>query len=324
MRFVAAICVPVVLVLSPGAAADGGGRAEGVAFGAGRLWTTVRDRVVDVDPANGRPAPGIRTGAYGTTIAATSRTVWQLQPHSLIAVDVATRRVRLHVGLGQAAYALAAGARAVWLPSFDSDTLVKIDARTGVRRWRIRVPHSPQAVAAAGGSVWLVSIGRWHSVHGGVVVPSGRGILLRLDPASGEVRRRISVGRGPARLALGHGAVWVLNALGVEPADTLDRIDVRTGRHLATIPVPHWSTGVAVGRRYAWVVSEPKSAGGTITRIDLRTNRGVTHPIPHSWIPQSVVLGGGGVWIADPGVGQLIRIDPHTLRVTKRVSFPIR
>ena len=98
---------------------------------------------------------------------------------------------------------------------------------------------------------------------------------------------------------------------------------MRTGRRLATIPVPHWSTGVAAGRRYAWVVSEPKSAGGTITRIDLRTNHGVTRPIPHSWIPQAVALAGGGVWVADPGVAQLIRLDPHSLRVTQRVSFPI-
>lgn len=320
MRPVVAISAVVVLVLAPGAAADGGGRAESVVFGAGQLWTTVRDGVVGVDPATGKAVRTIHTAAYGTVIAATDRTVWQLQPHTLVAVDVATRRVRLRRGLGQAAYALAAGAGAVWLPSFDSDTLTKIDARTGARQWRIHVPHSPQAVVVGGGSVWLVSIGRWHSIHGGVVVPDGPGVLLRLDPATGRVRARISVGRRPARLALGHGAVWVLGAFGF---NRLDRIDVHTSRLIASIRVPHWSADVAVGRRYAWVVSEPKSAGGTITRIDLATNRGVTRPIPHSWIPQGVVLAGGGVWVADPGVGQLIRIDPHSLRVTKRVSFPV-
>jgi streptogramin lyase len=80
---------------------------------------------------------------------------------------------------------------------------------------------------------------------------------------------------------------------------------------------------VTVGRRYACVVSEPRSAGGTITRVDLRTTHAVTRPIPHSWIPQGVVLASGGVWVADPGVAQLIRIDPHSLRVTKRVSFSV-
>ena len=318
------ISVVLMLVLAPGAAADGGGRAESVAFGAGRLWTNVRGGVAAVDPVTGKTAPMIRTVAYGTVIAATDRTVWQLQPHTLVAADIATRRVRLRRGLGQAAYALAAGGGAVWLPSFDSDTLTKIDARTGARRWRVRVPHSPEAVATGAGSVWLVSTGRWHSVHGGAMVPDGRGILLRLDPATGAVRARVLVDRGPTAIALGRGAAWVLNGRGLGADDTLDRIDVRTNRLVASIRVPHWSSAVSVGLRYAWVVSEPKSAGGTITRIDLRTNHGVTRPIPHSWIPQGVVLAGGGVWVADPGVGELIRIDPHTLRVTKRVSFPMR
>jgi DNA-binding beta-propeller fold protein YncE len=323
MRFVPATCVAFVLVLAPGAAADGGGRAESVAFGAGRLWTTVREGVVAVDPATGKATPAIRTAAYGALIAATDRTVWQLQPHSLVAVDVATHRIRLRRGLGQAAYAFAAGAGAVWLPSFDSDTLSKIDARTGASLWRIRVPRSPEAVATGAGSVWLASTGRWHSGHGGVMVPDGRGILLRLDPATGAVRARVLVDRGPTAVAFGSGGAWVLNGRGIGADDTLDRIDARTNKLAASIRVPHWSSAVTVGRRYAWVVSEPKSAGGTITRIDLRTNRGVTRPIPHSWIPQGVVLADGGVWVADPGVAQLIRIDPHSLRVTKRVSFPV-
>ena len=323
MRLVVAISVGLLLVLAPGAAADGGGRAESVAFGAGRLWTTVRDGVVAVDPASGKSAPVIRTAAYGTVVAATDRTVWQLQPHTLVAVDVATHRVRLRRGLGQAMYALAAGAGAVWLPSFGSDTLTKIDAATGARRWRVRVPHSPEAVTTGAGSVWLVSTGRWHSVHGGAIVPDGHGVLVRLDPATGALRARVRVDRGPTAIAVGSGGAWVLNGRGIGADDTLDRIDARTNRLVASIRVPHWSSAVAVGRRYAWVVSEPKSAGGTITRIDLRTNHGVTRAIPQSWIPQGVVLAGGGVWVADPGVARLIRIDPHTLRVTRRVSFPI-
>jgi len=323
MRFVAAICVALVLVLAPGAAADGGGRAETVAFGAGQLWTTVREGLASVDPASGRTAPTIRTGSYGTVIAATDRTVWQLQPHTLLAVDIATRRVRVRSGLGQAAYALATGIGAVWVPSFDSDTLSKIDARSGARRWRVRVAHSPEAVTTGDGSVWLVSTGRWHKGRGGVMVPDEQGVVLRLDPATGAVRARIMIDRGPTAIAFGAGAAWVLNGRGIGADDSLDRVDTRTNRLAASIRVPHWSTGVAVGRRYAWVVSEPKSAGGTITRIDLRTRRAVTRPIPHSWIPQAVALAAGGVWVADPGVAQLIRIDPHSLRVTKRVSFPV-
>jgi DNA-binding beta-propeller fold protein YncE len=325
VRLVSVVGVVALLaVFASGAAADGGGRAESLAVGAGRLWTTVVDRVVAVDPRSGRlTGPAVRTGASGTTIAATDRTVWQLQPHSLVAVDLSSRRIRLRVGLGQASYALAAGDGAVWVPSFDSDTLTKIDARTGVRLWRRRVPHSPQAIAVGDGSVWLASLDRWHSVHGGVVVPDGPGIVLRLDPSSGAVRARIEVGRGPRALAAGEGAVWVLNGKGIGADGTVDRIDPRTNRVVASVRVPHWPAAVTAGRRYAWVVGSPKGAGGVITRIDARTSRAVTRRIPRSWIPSGVVLAAGGVWVVDPGVAQLIRLDPHTLRVTTRIGFPV-
>jgi outer membrane protein assembly factor BamB len=271
----------------------------------------------------GRRSPVIRTGVLGTVLAATDRTVWQLQPHRLVAVDVASRHVRLRVGLGQAAYALAAGGGAVLVPSYQSDTLTKIDPRTGARSWRSSVPHFPQAVAVGAGSVWLACVGPAHSGRGGVLVPDGPGIAARIDPKSDAVRSRVRVGRGPQAIAVADGAVWVLSGRGVGADDTLDRVDVRTNRVVATFWVPHWSSSVAVGRRYAWVVSSPKSAGGVIMRIETRTGRAVTRRIPRSWTPAGVALAAGHVWVADPGVAQLIRIDPHTLRVTKRVTLPI-
>lgn len=71
-------------------------------------------------------------------------------------------------------------------------------------------------------------------------------------------------------------------------------------------------------------MSSPESAhGGVVTRIDKRTRRIRTRPIPKSWTPAGIALAGKGVWIADPGVAALIRIDPHTLAITKRVTFPL-
>ncbi|HEY2939847.1 MAG TPA: hypothetical protein VGJ27_08545 [Gaiellaceae bacterium] len=313
----------LVVVFAHGAAADGGGRAEAVASGGSRLWTTVPDGVVAVDPVTGKRSPVIRTGVLGTVLAATERTVWQLQPHGLVAVDVAGRRVRLRIRLGQAGYALAVGGGAVWVPSYQSDTLLRIDPATGAHSRRSRVPHSPQAIGVGAGSVWLACIGPSHTGRGGVLIPDGPGIVARIDPRSGVVQSRVRVGRGPQAIAVAAGAVWLLSGRGVGADDTLDRVDVRTNRVVATFPVPHWSSAVAVGRRYAWVVSSPKSAGGVITRIDKRTGHAATRRIPRSWTPASVALAGGRVWVADPGVAQLIVIDPRTLRVTKRVTLPI-
>jgi hypothetical protein len=306
------------------AGADGGGRGEDVAAQGVRLWTTILDRVVGVDAASGRKVASVRTGSYGTQLAVGEKLVWQLQPWELTAIDPSSQRVDMRIRLLHATYALATGYDAVWLPSFAEDTLRKVDARNGRRQWETRVAHSPQAVAVGAGSVWVASIGRWHKGRGGVVVTDGPGIVSRVDPETGMVNARIAVARDASAIAVGAGAVWALSGRGERSADTLDRIDARTNRVVAAIRVPHWPAAVAVGRRYVWVVSEPRSAGGVVTRIDPNSGRAVSRTIPQSWIPQAVTVAAGRIWIADPGVAELIEVDPRTMRVIGRVALPVQ
>jgi streptogramin lyase len=313
----------VAALIAANAWADGGGRAESAVGGGGKVWTTMPNGVVGIDPVTGEMRSKIVTGSFGRVIGADRATVWVVVgPRRLVGIDPRGRRVRIRVQLRHGTYAGATGSGAVWLPSVAADTLSKIDARTGAHRWDARVPHSPMAVTVARGSVWVASIGRWHAGRGGVIVPDGPGIVSRLDPVSGQVRARIRVGKGPQAAATGDGALWVLNGRGIGASDTLDRLDMQTNQVVASIRVPHWSSAVACGRRYCWVVSEPRSAGGVVTRVDPRTNRAVICPIPRSWTPAGVVALHGRVWVADPGVAQLIRIDARTLRVMKRVKIP--
>jgi streptogramin lyase len=39
--------------------------------------------------------------------------------------------------------------------------------------------------------------------------------------------------------------------------------------------------------------------------------------------PLAIAFGAGPVWVAEPGVAELIRVSPRTLPVTERVGFPI-
>lgn len=321
-----ALLLPAVLMLVVfvrGAGADGGGRADAVAVGAGRIWTTVRDRVAAVDPLTGRRVGAITTGGLGGAISVAGGTLWRLQPHSLAGFDISTGHLRARVRLGRASYALAVTPRAVWVASFGADTVTRIDARSARRRGSVRVPHWPMAIAATRTQVWVASVGRSHTGRGGVMVPDGPGEVARLDPATGTVRAKIAVGRGPQAIALDRNTLWVLNGRGVGAEDTIDRVSIRAGRVVHSARVPHWPSALVVGRRYVWVVSSPRSAGGVVTRIDKRTYRARTRKIPNSWIPAGLALASGGVWIADPGVAALIRVDPHTLAITKRVTFPI-
>jgi hypothetical protein len=306
------------------AGADGGGRGEDVAARGARLWTTILDRVVGVDAVSGRKVVSVRTGSYGTQLAAGEKLVWQLQPWKLTAVDPSSQRVDMRIRLLHATYALATGYGAVWLPSFAEDTLRKVDARSGKRLWETPVAHSPQAVTVGAGSAWVASIGRWQKGRGGVVVTDGPGIVSRVDPETGTVTAQIAVAPYVSAIAVGAGAVWALSGRGERAADTLDRIDAKTNCVVASIRVPHWPAAVAVGRRYVWIVSEPRSAGGVLTRIDPNSGHAVSRKIPHSWIPQAVTVAAGRIWIADPGVAELIGVDPRTLRVTRRVALPVQ
>ncbi len=205
-RIVALVCLPSVILVCAfvgAAGADGSGRGEDVAAQGARLWTTILDRVVGVDAASGRKVLSVRTGSYGTQVAAAEKLVWQLQSWELTAVDPSSHRVDMRIRLLHATYAIATGYGAVWLPSFAEDTLRKVDARTGKRLWETRVAHSPQAVAVGAGSVWVASIGRWHRGRGGVVVTDGPGIVSRVDPETGTVTGRIAVARDASAIAVG-------------------------------------------------------------------------------------------------------------------------
>jgi len=64
-----------------------------------------------------------------------------------------------------------------------------------------------------------------------------------------EVAGTISVGRAPASIAVGDGAVWVANR-----ADgTISRIDPKQGKVVSTIKVAKSVDGVAVGEGAVWV-----------------------------------------------------------------------
>ena len=150
----------------------------------------------------------------------------------------------------------------------------------------------------------------------------GPGILARLDPSAARCRpglpsaagRRRSLRTG-TRSGCSTAAAWMPRIASTGWT--------RRGRVVASVKVPHWPAALAVGRRYVWVVSSPRSSwwGG---HPDRQTDGlAVTRRIPRSWIPAAVAVAGGAVWVADPGVAALIRIDPHTLGTTTRVTFPL-
>ncbi len=190
-------------------------------------------------------------------------------------------------------------------------------------------------VALAFQAVWLP----------GAEGDSGPGIVIRLDPATDQVLRRIHLGRlelqGPQGYSSGLGALWAVfgngTVLGFDAAgdithdfdvhksldravvgfdslwllDKLDslvlRVDPRSDEVTDRIHVTGSLSAIAAGAGGIWVVD---GIGGTVVPIDPSINKAGT-PIRVGDAPTGIAAGLGAVWVTDED-GNVYRIDPIT------------
>jgi DNA-binding beta-propeller fold protein YncE len=194
-------------------------------------------------------------------------------------------------------------ATAVLSEAPDRPTLRLGDARAdrapGLSRWR-----RPIAFGFLGG-FFLAAV---------AVAAIIAAVLLLFGGDDVSVSDPIEVGRGPLRLAVGDGAVWVTSA-----ADgTLSRIDPQAEEVLgAPLRVGPGVSGVAVGGGAVWV-SSPRT--GSVLRVD--PVEGSRARIPVGGRPGAIVVGGGRVWVADEAGNGIAAINPAGNRVFKRGIAP--
>jgi ABC-type transport system substrate-binding protein len=123
-----------------------------------------------------------------------------------------------------------------------------------------------------------------------------------VSPSAGRVVQTIAVGNGPAGIAFGAGAVWVVN----HADGTLQRLDVRSGTAGPPIPVASSPTGVAVGGGSVWVADQ---SSGTVVRLEAKSGQ-ITGRVPVGNGPAGLAFGGGYLWIANAPDGTVTRLDP--------------
>jgi YVTN family beta-propeller protein len=99
------------------------------------------------------------------------------------------------------------------------------------------------SISAGEDSLWLTLYGpaglQHQGEYGGVFAP---GSALRIDPSTGRVTERVTVGAGAVAAATVGDVVWVANYLD----DTVSRIDASTRRVVGTIPVGGGPTAIAL------------------------------------------------------------------------------
>ncbi len=281
----------------------GGGAVILVAAIAAAAVALTRDETVPL----GRLDPGVaiidsHTGRVVSTLSATaisqpveahtaagSLWVTSLDPLIFSRIDPHTgkivQRITSPIGVDVGGY-LPDGADIWFIGVHD---LVRLDARTGLEVDRHRLVSATHKFGLAGitrgaGSLWIAS--------------TEESQLLRVDPATGRVQRRISI-LIPWAVAYGEGAVWVTS----DAAGVL-RIDPATNTVTATAAVPAPVTNLAVGGGFAWATNETK---GTVYKIDQRGRIVATYETGDG--ARDVSFADGRLWVVNQDAGSVTGID---------------
>jgi ABC-type branched-subunit amino acid transport system substrate-binding protein/streptogramin lyase/predicted Ser/Thr protein kinase len=150
--------------------------------------------------------------------------------------------------------------------------------------------------------------------------------VAALDPASGDVGSFVDSATPPGNVAVGDGAVWVLN----NERETVSRIDPRTKQVTKRFKTHGVPTDLAVGEGAVWVGraggEDITNATVSLSRMDPKTGRitrtvrlrGGEGSLPVAGAPR-IAVGAGAVWAANPD-GSVSRIDPDTGRLEATIE----
>ena len=197
----------------------------------------------------------------------------------------------------------------LWVTQYDGPGVAKVDIQLGREVDRFTLSEEPGNARTAGiaigaGSLWIA---RPDDNDG-----TGRvGMLLRVDPETGDVEHRFPGQYGVFSVAFADGQVWT-NGFGTT------RIDPATN----TVAARTDATGafVTAGAGYGWTADETK---GEVYKIDASANVAASYRTGAG--ARSVWYDDGVVWVSSQDVGIVSGIDAVTgARRTYRFEHPLQ
>lgn len=228
-------------------------------------------------------APGLAVGEGG---------VWVGAAPDVLHVDPVTGTIRATIALPRSASTLpAVGFRTVWVST--GSTLQRINPATDelLRPIDVAPPREnlfgTPFIATGQGAVWTAT----------------ETTLTKVDPVQSRVVGRFPV-EGATGLAVGEGAVWVIDNLSGE----LVRIDPRTGEQTGAVNLSGSLDDIAVGGGVVWVLDKD---AGTVALVDPAA-LSVQDSIRVGADERDLTFGDGAAWLADGGDNSITRIDPLT------------
>jgi hypothetical protein len=190
--------------------------------------------------------------------------------------------------------AIAVTRQAVWVAV--GGAVLRVDPATGralaVPGLEAGEPHVVDLTAGAG-AVWAVT---------------RAGGLLRIDPGSARLTASLP---GPvSAVAAGAGGVWAVCCQGRVRRGRVTRLDPSSGRVIAAVGLPGRPLTVGTGPGAVWV----RGAEGWLWRVnptgDRQTGAIRLPTVPEdAELPGAVVVDEQVVWVSDPGVAVVRRVD---------------
>ncbi|HSS72241.1 MAG TPA: hypothetical protein VLK53_01620 [Gaiellaceae bacterium] len=225
---------------------------------------------------------------------------------------VAPPSVALHVQVGGGAGVPAVDRGAVWVPNTGDGTVSRVSLAGQVVA---TVPLGAgsgaggflDSAVVAGGSVW--------------VARDAAGEIVRIDPATNTVAKRIKVAARPGGLTTGGGYVWAFHFLGPQ----VTRLGQATGaKKVFTVPGVAGS-GIVYAGGAAWLLStrppalvklDPKT-GRVLARVPIPLGATLKHGIIDAWW---VAAGAGSLWVAQANYDRVVRV---TGKVARAIPVPV-
>lgn len=206
------------------------------------------------------------------------------------------------------------GAGSVWATG--PRVLLRIDPATDSVVARILLPALAGAVAVAGRLVWVVTNPAHTSAA--ATAPS---LLWSIDTSTNRLAGTpiaLSPMASAGKLVATKGSLWVTNdqhgAFG-----RLYRIDPRTRKIVARIPIPNDPASIVAADGFLWV---GESDRGKIVRLDPKSGAVEGRPISVGGALLTLAAADGTIWVANNYGGRLATIDARTAKLIANRPLP--
>jgi YVTN family beta-propeller protein len=230
-------------------------------------------------------------------------------PNSLLEIDPATNEVVAATRVGRGPDSIATTDDAIWVANAEDRTVARVSLPTKDVRVVGGAPVAHQIVSGLNGDVWLSSFEEPF-----VTLIAGQGRITEGAHALAAGPRRVELPGSAEGLAVGGGYLWVTSPSDSGGSDAVYRIDLRSRRVVSSVRVGTLPLFITFGYGAAWVSNYRDDSVSVI-----RPGSKEAETISVSGGPLGVAAGAGGIWVVTFWQKELVRIDPETRRVLRRI-----